>query len=76
VKHDAEHTQAEAAWKDYHARLCAFSSSSKHSCQGLVPQVPRVIGYGSTTWIRPGPPVAKWLGNHTLCTRDDPTTPG
>jgi hypothetical protein len=25
-------------------------------CWGLVPQVPWVIGYGSTTWIRPAPP--------------------
>jgi hypothetical protein len=33
--------------------------------RGLVPQVPRVTGYGPTAWIQPAPPAAKWLGKHT-----------
>jgi hypothetical protein len=45
-------------------------------CQGLVPWVPQIIGYGLITWIRPTPPAARRLGNYTPHIRDNPTTPG
>jgi hypothetical protein len=44
-------------------------------CQGIVPLVLRVTGYGPTTWIRPAPLAIKQLGNDTPRTRDGPTTP-
>jgi hypothetical protein len=31
MERDVECAQAEAAWQDYLARICAFTSSSKHS---------------------------------------------
>jgi hypothetical protein len=43
--------------------------------QGLVPQVPRAIGYGPKFWIRLVPSNSKWLENHTPSTGYVPTTP-